>query len=48
MPAYTALEGQFDFNKTPLAPPGINVMVHKNLNSVKLGGYMEYQGGTLW
>ena len=23
---YTAPEGQFDFNKTPLAPPGIKLM----------------------
>jgi hypothetical protein len=26
--AYAALEGQ-DFNKTPLAPPGIKVIVHQ-------------------
>ena len=41
MSSYTALEGQFDFNKIPLAPPGIKVIVHEKLNSVKLGGYME-------
>ena len=28
MPAYTALDEQFDFNKTPIAPPGIKVIVH--------------------
>jgi hypothetical protein len=27
--AYTALEGNFDFNKTPLAPPGTKVIVHQ-------------------
>ena len=46
MSAYTALEGQFDFNKTPLVPPGIKVIIHEKLNSVKLGWYMEYQGVT--
>ena len=29
MPAYTALEGQFDFNKTPLATPVIKLIVHE-------------------
>ena len=29
MSAYTALEGQFDFKKTLLAPPRINVIVHE-------------------
>ena len=38
---HTTIEGTFDFNKTPLAPPGINVLVHKNRNSVKLGESME-------
>ena len=36
--AYTALEGQFDFNKTPLAPPGINVMEHENPQQCKTSG----------
>ena len=27
--AYIALEGQFDFNKTPLAPPVIKVIVQE-------------------
>ena len=47
MSAHTAIEGQFDFNKTPLAPPVINVIVHENPQQRKLGGYMECRGGTL-
>jgi hypothetical protein len=27
--AYTMLEGNFDFNATPLAPPGIKVIIHE-------------------
>ncbi len=27
--AYTMLEGNFDFNKTPMAPPGTKVIVHE-------------------
>jgi hypothetical protein len=27
--AYTILEGTFDYNKTPLAPPGTKVIIHK-------------------
>jgi Reverse transcriptase (RNA-dependent DNA polymerase). len=27
--AYNALEGAFDFNRTPLAPPGMKVIVHE-------------------
>ena len=29
MSAHTSIEGQFDFNKTQLAPPGIKLIVHK-------------------
>ena len=39
MSAHTAIEGQFDFNKTPLEPPGTKVLVHKNHSSIKLGKY---------
>ena len=31
MSAHTEIEGQFDFNKTPLAPPGINLIGHEKL-----------------
>ena len=27
--AYTMLEGQFDFNNTPMAPPGTKVLLHE-------------------
>ena len=27
---YMALEGVFDYNKTPLAPPGMKVVIHEN------------------
>ena len=27
--AYAQIEGEFDYNRTPLAPPGIRVVVHK-------------------
>ena len=27
--AYAVLEGSFDFNRTPLAPPGVQVLVHQ-------------------
>jgi hypothetical protein len=27
--AYTALEGTFDFNRTPMAPPGTKVLIHE-------------------
>jgi hypothetical protein len=30
--AYTQLEGTFDFNKTPLAPPGTKVIIHEQTN----------------
>ena len=51
MLAHSKIEGKFDFNKTPLAPPGIKVIVNEKINSIKIGGYMEYWGGTseqLW
>ena len=28
--AYMALEGAFDYNKTPLAPPGTKFVIHEN------------------
>ena len=37
---HTAIEGPFDFNKTPLEPTGIKVLVKKNHNNVKLGESM--------
>jgi hypothetical protein len=30
--AYTQLEGTFDYNKTPLAPPGTKVIIHEQTN----------------
>ena len=30
MPACTALEGEFNYERTPLAPPGMKVIIHKN------------------
>jgi hypothetical protein len=27
--AYAILEGMFDFNKTPLAPPGTKIVTHE-------------------
>ena len=27
--AYAQIEGEFDYNRTPLAPPGIKVIVHE-------------------
>ena len=30
MSDYTALEGKFDFNNTPLAPPVFKVFIHEN------------------
>ena len=30
--AQANLFGNFDFNKTPLAPPGTKVLIHKNSN----------------
>ena len=48
MSAHTAIEGKFEFLKTPLVPIVIKVAVHtKNRNSVKLWEYMEYQDVTL-
>ena len=29
MSSHTSIEGPFDFNKTPLVPPGIENVVHK-------------------
>jgi hypothetical protein len=29
--AYTVLEGTFDYNKTPLAPPGMKVIIYEKL-----------------
>ena len=38
MSAHISIEGHFDFKKTPLAPPGINVMVHKKPQQSKAWG----------
>ena len=37
MSAHMALEGGVDYNKTPLAPPGTKVMVHKKKTNARLG-----------
>ena len=33
MSAYTALEGTFYFNKTPLDPPGYTIVINKNMDT---------------
>jgi hypothetical protein len=33
--AYEAINGPFDFNKTPLAPPGIKVVIHEKPSQQK-------------
>ena len=38
MSAYKALEGRFYFNKTPFAPPGIKLIVHKKTRQRKTWG----------
>ena len=46
--AYAALLGNFDFNATPMAPPGTQVVVHeKSTNRKKLGLDMAQRAGTL-
>ena len=37
MSAHMALKGAFDYNKTPLAPPGTKVVVHKKKKTRVLG-----------
>jgi hypothetical protein len=44
--AYEAIHGQFDYNKTPLAPPGCKVIIHKNLVNADHGTHMESWDGT--
>jgi hypothetical protein len=49
--AYAYLFGNFNFNKTPLAPPGTKVIVHKNQTIVLAGITMAKMPGTsvlLW
>ena len=43
--AYTYLFGNFDFNKTPLAPPGTKVLIHKKSNT---RGSWDYHGVEGW
>ena len=38
MLTYTAIEGSFDFNKTPLAPPGTRVLLNKKPQQSKTCG----------
>ena len=45
--AQMELEGSFDFNNTPLVPPGTKVIVHKKLGQINNGNYMEYKDG-IW
>jgi hypothetical protein len=53
--AHAQLNGLFDYNKTPLAPPGTNIIIHKKtdhsgswslhgLNGWYVGPVMEYYG----
>ena len=39
--AYEILEGVFDYNKHPLAPPGCKALIHEAPTKRKLGIYME-------
>ena len=43
--AYAYLFGNFDFNKTPLAPPGTKVLIHKK---TKVCGSWDYHGVEGW
>ena len=43
--AYTYLFGNYDFNKTPLAPPGTKVLIHKKSNT---RGSWDYHGVEGW
>ena len=51
MSAYTALEGAFCYNKTPLAPPVTKVVIHENPDKQSSwaghGGYGWYLGPAL-
>ena len=38
------MEGNFDFNKTPLAPPGTKFIVHKKPNRSHTWGQHGIQG----
>ena len=38
MLAHATIEGIFDFNRTPLAPTGIKVLVHKKTQQCKTWG----------
>ena len=44
--SYAYVFGNYDFNKTPLAPPGTKVLIHKKSN---MRGLWDYHGveGTL-
>ena len=44
--AYAQLEGTFDFNRTPLAPPGTRVIVHEKPTNGALGPRMASMAGT--
>ena len=43
--AYAYLFGNFDFNKTPLAPPGTKVIIHRK---AKVRGSWDYHGVEGW
>jgi len=45
--AWAQLHGAFDFNRTLIAPPGIQVIIHKNPCSDTPGHHMALMGGTL-
>lgn len=42
--AYNQVWGNFDYNKTPLAPPGCKVVVHKSVEQFDLFGKHEKIG----
>ena len=44
-PVQVSLEENFDFNKTPLAPPGTKVVINKKLGKHKFWYHMRYRDG---
>ena len=44
--AYSQFNGTYDFNRTPIAPLGMRVMVHENQTTEKHGHLMQSRVGT--
>ena len=45
--AYAYLFGPYDFNKSPMAPPGTRVILYEKLATVHNGDIMAHRGGIL-